>query len=235
MAAIISTFKAKHSKDAKATYRCAELDDGRIFVFLPRSRTRGFALTREGFDAVYERVAEPDEAAQWERRVATARKRLAKSGLWKDIAKDLDTLSHIGYDDLKEMRNEAWREWNKRLADKTHVRESRFAEKHPDAYEKTPDGGTVLRSFFRGELADCRLKSMYFGKDENASVKEEIARRLSAREEYRTGRIRAGYDVSFEYDAETGRAWYSEEYRDCGNGHYYLALDESTAIFCEDD
>ena len=46
---------------------------------------------------------------------------------------------------------------------------------------------------------------------------------------------RVNYDVSYEYNAETKKAWYSEEYINCGNGHYYLAIDENTAIFCEND
>jgi hypothetical protein len=31
------------------------------------------------------------------------------------------------------------------------------------------------------------------------------------------------------------RAWFSAEYRNCGNGHYYLLINENTAAFCEDD
>ena len=43
------------------------------------------------------------------------------------------------------------------------------------------------------------------------------------------------YDVRFNYDAEKGMAWYSEEYKGCGNGHYYLAIDDSHAIYYEKD
>ena len=43
------------------------------------------------------------------------------------------------------------------------------------------------------------------------------------------------YDNSIEYNPEGERAWYSEEYRGCGNGHYYLLLDEKHAAFREDD
>lgn len=30
-------------------------------------------------------------------------------------------------------------------------------------------------------------------------------------------------------------AWFSLEYRGCGNGHYYLLINENQAVFCEDD
>ena len=46
---------------------------------------------------------------------------------------------------------------------------------------------------------------------------------------------RSSYDVSFSYDPKLQHAWYSEEYKNCGNGHYYLALDETHALFYEDD
>ena len=42
------------------------------------------------------------------------------------------------------------------------------------------------------------------------------------------------YDISMSIDTD-GRAFYSEEYRNCGNGHYFLLLDERHAIHVEDD
>lgn len=48
-------------------------------------------------------------------------------------------------------------------------------------------------------------------------------------------RWQAGYGLSFEYNPEKNKAWWSEEYRGCGNGHYYLMLDNKHALFCEDD
>lgn len=46
---------------------------------------------------------------------------------------------------------------------------------------------------------------------------------------------RANYDLTFEYNPEKNKAWWSEEYRGCGNGHYYLMLDDRHALYCEDD
>jgi len=47
-----------------------------------------------------------------------------------------------------------------------------------------------------------------------------------------------GYDNSIEVklcDDGIKRAWYSCEYRHCGNGHYYLLFDATHAIYYEDD
>lgn len=98
-------------------------------------------------------------------------------------------------------------------------------------YEK--DGELLIDTFYFKHLADCITKSMYFG-DANTERKASIAQAL---QEKRSTSVfeRVNYDVRFEYDSEEGKAWYSEEYKDCGNGHYYIALNHSTALYYEDD
>ena len=48
-----------------------------------------------------------------------------------------------------------------------------------------------------------------------------------------------GYDntIEIKFDATDGilRGWYSEEYKHCSNGHYYILLDATHAIHVEDD
>jgi hypothetical protein len=44
-----------------------------------------------------------------------------------------------------------------------------------------------------------------------------------------------GYDASFSYNPKLNKAWYSEEFRGCGNGHYYVALNSTHCLFVEDD
>lgn len=45
------------------------------------------------------------------------------------------------------------------------------------------------------------------------------------------------YDNTLELINDNGiyRGFYSEEFRNCGNGHYYLLFDATHAIFYEDD
>jgi hypothetical protein len=74
---------------------------------------------------------------------------------------------------------------------------------------------------------------MYFGWN-NTNYKNQIKESLDKKQSISLYQ-RVKYDVSFEYNSEKGLAWYSEEYKNCGNGHYYLALDENTALFYEDD
>lgn len=105
-------------------------------------------------------------------------------------------------------------------------------------FEKMLKGGYENRHENCGSVGwdacDCITKSMYFGKFWNAQKKQMIKDCMDKKESVRFS-TRVNYDVSFEYDADKNRAWYSEEYRNCGNGHYYLAIDENTALFYEND
>lgn len=85
----------------------------------------------------------------------------------------------------------------------------------------------------------AKIKTMIFHKSrwDNAKtehIRRNIAEALKNKTSYQC-RGSNGYDVSFEYDAEKNKAWYSEEYVGCGNGHYYLALDSTHAIYYEKD
>ena len=107
-----------------------------------------------------------------------------------------------------------------------------------ESFEKMLDVGYENRNNVEcslpPEARDAVTKSMYFGKFWNATKKQIIKDCMDKKESVRFS-TRVNYDVSFEYDAERNRAWYSEEYRNCGNGHYYLAIDGNTALFYEDD
>lgn len=105
-------------------------------------------------------------------------------------------------------------------------------------FEKMLEGGYENRHENCGSIGwdacDCITKSMYFGKFWNPIKKQMIKDCMEKKESVRFS-TRVNYDVSFEYNAEKNKAWYSEEYRNCGNGHYYLAIDCNTALFYEDD
>ncbi len=79
-----------------------------------------------------------------------------------------------------------------------------------------------------------KVKKMYFGKYRNEMVLNVIKSNMEKKTvTHESGK--SSYDVSFEYNPEKNKAWYSEEYRGCGNGHYYIALNPTHALFVEDD
>ena len=61
-----------------------------------------------------------------------------------------------------------------------------------------------------------------------------IERALQDRIDY-TARSRDSYDYSMEYNAEKQMAWFSAEFKGCGNGHYYLMISPKAAMFYESD
>lgn len=97
------------------------------------------------------------------------------------------------------------------------------------------ENGKELNTEYFYELSECKLKNMYFGKWRNKDIKEQIQKSLQGRKEYRVEE-RTNYDVSFSYNPQLQKAWYSEEYKGRGicHGHYYLALDNTLALFCEE-
>ena len=104
---------------------------------------------------------------------------------------------------------------------------------YPFIFPKGNDGKYYIDTFYIYETSDAVLKSMYFGR-RNKTIKESIKDALKDCNKI-SFRETVNYDVSFDYDPASNKAWYSEEYRGTGNGHYYLALNENTALFCEND
>ena len=85
-----------------------------------------------------------------------------------------------------------------------------------------PRSGWKYRSHERGNYQACI---------------ENIARHIENKEDFSYA-WRSGYDVSVSgkiCNDGTYRAWLSLEYYGCGNGHYYLLINENSAVFSEKD
>lgn len=70
---------------------------------------------------------------------------------------------------------------------------------------------------------------------EYSGIASEIRQAVSNCINYHSSRVRfRGYDMSIEirYDEDTGeiRGWLSMEYKDCGNGYYYLLINNDAFI-----
>ena len=228
-------------------------DEKTVFIFNHKSHRYGQRLSIEYFIANFMIDYVPvDKAVAWERRVKNVIKKLDASGLWPDIKKLFEELLIIGYarrdalkhvtcdhdnDNLRDLMTDVV---NKRAGaiEKYNAAFERvykeFMDEIPFVFYKSKTGVWNVRTDYFFEMSDAVTKSMYFGKYRNARIKDEIRQAFAERRRY-SARARTSYDVSFEYDPERNKAWYSEEYKDCGNGHYYIAIDANTALFCEDD
>ena len=205
---------------------------GTIFRYAPRKSRRGWRYSAEDALKQYTLLeSSEDKKVKWKKDVEKVVKKLSDSGLWPELKVKFENLAKVDYDDLEAIKE---RYNNALWSDKDDVNEhikvygADLVNKYPFIFENGID------TFYLWSLSSPKIKPMYFGKWRNASEKEAIKKALQEKRKYIT-RARTSYDVTFEYDPEKNKAWYMEEYKDCGNGHYYLALDANSAIFYEDD
>ena len=207
---------------------CKESEET-VFKFAKKKRRYGWRLNSKYFLENYTLKVELSEEIKWKKRLKKVIQKLEKSGLWENVLELYKNLyEFVSLEEKKRISREYWAKDNA----------TEFLEqvkvKYPFMVRVSENGKEYLNTDYIWELSECRTKSMYFGKYDNTRIKEEIAQRLEKKESCMFS-ARVSYDVSFEYNAEYKRAWYSEEYKNCGNGHYYLAIDNTTAVYYEDD
>lgn len=218
----------------KGRTRVMKEDDGRFFVFAPKKRLYGRRYaTADEFLMFHTDIRVPDQDEKaWKRRLTKASSRLEKSGLWPEIKVVIDNLLKISLSDWEKMYDIYWAT----PYGQSHVKNlDAYRNQYPFLFVKNDKGEEYIPSDYFAGLAKCRTKSMYFGKFDNKRIKADIKRAMEDKTEFNSGRIQVNYDVSFEYRPDKKMAWYSEEFRGCGNGHYYIALDATTALHMEDD
>ena len=202
-----------------------------VFVYAKGRSRYGYRMMTDAFLRSYEPLPLKNPEAEWQKRVDNVINRLEKFGLWEELLPDFQNLRKLTYADreaIKKIHN-ALPYDSARLEEEYHEIYKAYWDKYPFLFDA---GGA--KSWYLYGMSDCKVKTMYFGKGSNQIAKQNIARAMAGKVRC-TEYGRTGYDVSFEYDPNRNKAWYSEEYRGCGNGHYYLALDYNAALFVEDD
>lgn len=214
--------------------RCLREADA-VFVFAPRKSRYGRRYSLQSFASAYTVVIK-DKNKEWQKRLKRARKSLETSGLWPEWLARIRNMQTMTWEDRLAMKNVFDKRYDcPRPSDaEMHGAWVPFAAKYPFAFTHDSRGYLQIDTNYIWEMSECRLKSMYFGKASNSFVKRNLRSAISGGLPYRY-HVQAGYDVTVEYIPDKQAAFYSEEYRGTGNGHYYLALDHNTAMFCEDD
>ena len=93
------------------------------------------------------------------------------------------------------------------------------------------------RPLFENFIKERCFTSIPFTTYSRERLTNELADAIRNKRDY-SYRWTNGYDNSIDlcFSEEDGnRGWLSMEYIGCGNGHYYLLLDETHALFSEDD
>lgn len=162
-----------------------------------------------------------DYVKRMKKRATDALKMLNESGLWSTIKKEIE---HFISDDeiikqvIEDIENGSFYQqvW--------YGRHSSWCQS-PQIFE----------SFYSDKCWKSIAYPTYCNDKEH--IKEDIAKSIKEHKNS-SDRWVNGYDCSYEVRFEENgeaRAWYSEEFRNCGNGHYYLLFDATHAIFYEDD
>lgn len=153
-------------------------------------------------------------------------KHLSVSHLWSQILIDAKALQKIDDTLIQE-----WANTNRR---NLYEINEKFRENGILPEETCGNGlvGDIFNNLFDEK---CIKTINYYSWNKDIQI-ELFANAITKGERY-SYRWHKGYDnsISVMKDEETLKAWYSEEYTDCGNGHYYLALSATHAIFYEND
>jgi hypothetical protein len=146
---------------------------------------------------------------------------LTKSGLWPDIKAKMENVLKMSDTQISQFIKDGQEDYY-RLVWKDEENRYPFMRRE---------------DFFRNLLDERCWASIPYTKYSRDRLTNELGEHIQNREDYRY-RWSNGYDCSVElkYDDEgVGRGWMSMEFVGCGNGHYYILLDEKHAMFIEDD
>lgn len=224
----------------KETKRLARAKGGGFLVMFPRSSRKGLYIDHyflSYFSSIEIKTQQPvPEEVKWRKSWEKALTYLSKSGLWTDMADDVRLALDVGYEKLTQAYREDWKDYpGLSWQEQYQARANAIAEIDPRLVGTDDAGKAFIKNSIVWYMSKpAKIKSMYFGKYEHKQKSQALKQAMEAKVAI-TVYGRSSYDVHCEYNPELNKAWYSEEYKNTGNGHYYLALDGVHALFYEDD
>ena len=212
--------------------RLFKTSTGDVCYYKKGSRRRGYYLS-DYFHLVdiIPIEAKKSKEQKWIDGWKKVRAKLQQSGLWANIIQEIDTALELGY---KKM-SEAYEQYCK-LSDQQQLKY--FQDNCPSLVGINDKNEPYIKCSILWAYAKLPIvKKMRFEKNptRNEATLQAIQKAMSEKRTFHADG-RTNYDISFEYAPEkNNKAWYSEEFKGCGNGHYYLALNSTHALFYEDD
>ena len=231
--ATIGKFKVTFENGRTANFRLFLDIYGRVGVLDKKKKVYGHVLfssysrTNEDYRhwvSLEEVKTKPtDKFSLFMKRARKAVEMLDGSGLWEDINKEIKHFLSLDEDKQREMVNDI------------------LTDSYNNFYLKTDGNGKYnwvhTYQIFCGFARKRCWKSIAWSKYRRTQYENDVRQAIANKTNF-TRNWANGYDNSLEIClGEDGklRAWYSEEFRGCGNGHYYLLFDATHAIFYEDD
>ena len=221
----------KSIRKEKARYFISR--DGRIGKYDRRRRRYGYPVRDLSEIVIEEKKSIKSPEKKWRDSWIKVQQRLQRSGLYQDLLINVNLALEIGYEKIKLAYVEYWKSTDDKLSyeDSGKIKAERIKSIDERLLTSNGNPNTEILWYMKDQ---AKVKKMNFGYSTNQYAFEEIKKALENKKEIRISG-RRNYDVSFSYNPKISKAWYSEEFRGCGNGHYYLALDGSHALFYEDD
>ena len=222
-------------KNGKGYKFVATLNDGktcmkRLFIstsgnlceFARKSRSKGYLLATNEYKSWTEvkpfTRSQDNSYARFNKRIVKVYSLLDKSGLWQHIKELLFHILQMDENTKKDF-----------FQDLTNM--SPYSQEFSDKYQWANDA-TLLDAL----CSDKCWKSIDYDKYDRDYYNELVEKSIRDKKSYHHF-WRKNYDnrLSIEIKDNETLGFYSEEYKDCANGHYYLLLDATHAIHYEDD
>lgn len=195
---------------------------GNLCKFARKSRSKGYLLSTSEYkswtDVQPFKRSQENSYARFNKRIEKVYSLLDKSGLWRHIKEMLFHFIQMDENAKKEF-----------FQDITNM--SVYSQEFSDKYQWADDS-----MLFDALCSDKCWKSIDYYKYDRAHYNVLVEQSIRDKKPYHHF-WRKNYDnrLSIEIKDDEVRGFYSEEYRNTLNGHYYLLLDATHAIHYEDD
>ena len=223
MAQNISTTQHEHvvtyADGHKRVARLFFSREGNLCEFNKRSRKYGHYFDSTGIVNIEPLNKEQDLLKKTRSFIKKVIATLEKSGLWSNFLHDFKIVAQLD---------------DERLGKFLHAEldESQAMAQELGLYHRQCGVDCLKWTVEKG------IKSINYDAWRRTNLMPMFAKAIETKDEF-SMRWHKGYDnsVGCRFDAKDNImcAWYSEEYKGCGNGHYYYAIDATHAIFGEDD
>lgn len=261
---IVTTIREAKTKEFTVILMDGSKQKMRLFVgmtgepcyFKKGSTTTGYRMDIDLIKTIIPKQLKPsDEYRMFHRNVTKAASLLKESGFWPKIQRRMADMATLTEDDYEEVCRlyESWdRVYNdcrdmeyKELWAEKEQRKDNFNKFFTDRGLEPADLYHFRQLRKKGQIISVPYSNGYNDKELMLQEADRMLQLVkdgepSTKEKRNSKSMRwyGNYDYSVEFlKNEEGKlqGWYSAEYKGCGNGHYYLLLDTSHAIFYEDD
>lgn len=159
----------------------------------------------------------------FKKRISKSIEMLDRSGMWAELKEELEHTLSLSEEEIADMV--------------TRISTDSYTQFYCEISENGKYSWIHFPNIYSALLAKrCWNTPRFRSKYHRNLVVDEIEQACLTKSKFSTS-WRRDYDNSISVESYNGNihAFYSEEYLNCGNGHYYILFDATHAVFTEDD